>query len=46
MRQVVVVRPPQEKEKRRTEVKLNRVSYNPYARAVNEKKSARIIYLD
>ena len=41
MRQVVVVTPPQEKEMRRTEVSPNRVSYNPYAHDVDEKKIIR-----
>ena len=43
MRQVVVVRPPQEKEKRRSEVNPNKVRYNPYAHSVDEKKNIKRI---
>lgn len=49
MRQVVVVKPPKEKEKRRTEVKPNKVRYNPYAHSIDEKrniKRIRVLYLD
>ena len=49
MRQVVVVRPHQEKEMRKTEVKPNKVRYNPYAHSVDEKrniKRIRVLYLD
>ena len=42
MRQVVIARPPEEKEKRRTEVSPNRVSYNPYAHDVGKKATITI----
>ena len=45
MRQVVVVKPPQEKEERRTEVNPNRVRYNPYAYNIDEKRNIKRIRL-